>query len=112
MERRIEKYKSGSFVHGVQPDTVIVVDDGIATGKTAAAALLSARASYPSAKLIFAAPVGAPDSVAELRAYTDEIVCLKTPPDFGAVGEWYEYFPQISDAEVIECLEKTSKSKD
>ena len=111
MERRIKKYKSGTYVHSLIPDTVIVCDDGIATGKTAMAALASSRAAYPHAKLIFAAPVGAPDSIELLRRYADEVVCLETPPSFGAVGEWYEDFPQVEDKEVVRLLETAKRTK-
>ena len=106
MRRRMEAYKSGAYSEGAKPETVILVDDGIATGRTARAALAAVRKKYSSAKIIFAAPVGAPDSVAELRKYADEVICLETPSDFDAVGEWYEHFDQTTDNEVIDCLEK------
>ena len=109
MKRRMEKYKSGSYSEGAKPDVVIIVDDGVATGQTARAGLLSARASYPSAKLIFAAPVGSPDSISELWKYADNVVCLEMPPNFSAVGEWYEHFDQTTDDEVIEYLEKAAR---
>ena len=109
MERRIEKYKSGSYAGAIKPDVAIVVDDGVATGKTAEAALRSARASYPNAKIVFAAPVGASDSIRKLQPECDEIVVLEAPLDFGAVGEWYASFPQVSDEEVIGYLEKARR---
>ena len=85
---------------------IIVVDDGVATGRTACAALISLRAAYPKAKLVFAAPVGSSDSVSRIHKHADEVICLSVPSDFSAVGEWYGYFPQLTDAEVIEYLEK------
>ena len=109
MRRRIEKYKSGSYSESLKPAVIIVVDDGIATGKTARVALMAARKKYPDSKLVFAAPVGAPDSVAQLREYADDVVCLETPSDFGAVGEWYEQFDQTTDKEVIELLERQAR---
>ena len=109
MQRRMEKYKSGFYSKGVAPSVVIVVDDGIATGRTARAALMSARASYPNVTLVFAAPVGASDSVAGLQGYADEVVCLEVPPDFSAVGEWYVHFDQTTDEEVVKCLENTAR---
>ena len=109
MQRRVEKYKSGSYSRGVEPQTVIVVDDGIATGKTARAALTAARASYREAKLVFAAPVGAPDAIDELRNYTDEVFCLYAPPEFSAVGEWYKHFDQTTDEEVTGLLERAAR---
>lgn len=110
MERRIEKYKSGSYVRGVEPEIVIIVDDGVATGKTALAAVRSARIMYPEAKVVFAAPVGAPDSLKALEREADEVVVLEVPEEFDAVGKWYKHFPQIEDEEVIRFLELSARS--
>jgi predicted phosphoribosyltransferase len=82
---------------------VIVVDDGLATGATMIAALHAARAKRP-ARLVCAVPVGAPDSVRRIAAHADEVVCLETPPDFYAVGQFYHSFPQVDDAEVTAIL--------
>lgn len=109
MERRQRKYKSGFYVGDLLPDAIIVVDDGVATGKTACAALASAAAAYPGAIRIFAAPVAAPDSLEEIKRYADEVVVLEAPPEFMAVGEWYAFFPQLTDEEVIEYLEKARR---
>jgi putative phosphoribosyl transferase len=109
MKRRMEKYKSGSYAAGIQPEVVILVDDGIATGKSAVAALRSARAAYSEAKLVFAAPVGAPDALMRLQSEADEIVCLEAPPEFMAVGEWYISFPQLADEEVVRYLKKAAQ---
>ncbi|OGG76677.1 hypothetical protein A3B35_00340 [Candidatus Kaiserbacteria bacterium RIFCSPLOWO2_01_FULL_54_24] len=106
MGRRMKKYRSGSYARGVRPEVVILVDDGVATGKTASAALAYARAAYPKAKLVFAAPVGAQDSLARIKREADEVVLLEIPPEFMAVGEWYVSFPQLRDEEVVEYLEK------
>ena len=108
MERRMEKYKSGSYAGNVKPETIIIVDDGVATGKTALAAIRSALAANPKAKVIFAAPVGAPDAVARITQEADKVICLETPEEFMAVGEWYGSFPQLSDEAVIWYLEKAS----
>jgi len=108
MERRMEKYKSGSYAGNVKPETIIIVDDGVATGKTALAAIRSALAANPKAKVIFAAPVGAPDAVARITQEADKVICLETPEEFMAVGEWYGSFPQLSDEAVIWYLEKVS----
>lgn len=104
MRRRMKSYKSGSYVRGVEPETVILVDDGVATGKTARAALRSVRSLYKKAALIFAVPVGAPEAIADIRREA-VVVSLEEPEDFIAVGQWYEHFPQLSDAEVKEFLE-------
>ena len=79
------------------------MDDGIATGATAVAALRWARAQGP-ARVVFAAPVG-PRSAPRLLAHEcDDAVVLETPPSFRAVGEWYERFDQVSDREVLDVL--------
>ncbi len=80
-----------------------MVDDGLATGSTARAALRFARARRP-ARLVMAAPVGAPDAVDLLRPEADEDVCLEQPPAFHAVGSWYADFAQLTDAEVLRVL--------
>jgi len=81
----------------------IVVDDGLATGATMIAALHAVRAKQP-AWLICAVPVAAPDSLANVRPYCDELVCLEAPPEFFAVGQFYSEFRQVEDDEVIELL--------
>ncbi len=81
----------------------IVVDDGIATGASMIAALHAVRARNPAA-LICAVPVAPPASVEQVRPYADQVVCLETPRDFLAVGQFYRHFPQAEDAEVVELL--------
>jgi putative phosphoribosyl transferase len=83
--------------------TVIVVDDGLATGATMAAALRAVRARNP-ARLICAVPVGARDSVAAMASLADEVVCLLTPRDFHSVGQYYANFSEVDDEDVIELL--------
>jgi len=82
---------------------VIVVDDGLATGATMIAALHALRDQGPS-RLICAVPVAAPDSLARVRPLADDVVCLSAPPDFHAVGQYYDSFGQIEDEEVIATL--------
>jgi len=89
--------------------TVIVVDDGLATGATMIAALHAVRAKRP-ARLVCAVPVGAPDSVRKVAPYADEVVCLATPPDFYAVGQFYGSFPQVDDDEVRAILARAAPS--
>jgi putative phosphoribosyl transferase len=86
--------------------TVIVVDDGLATGATAEAAIESVRRRNPG-RIIFAAPVCAPASDQSLRGRVDVVICLEVPPDFRSVGEWYEDFSPTSDAEVMRCLPRS-----
>jgi predicted phosphoribosyltransferase len=82
---------------------VIVVDDGLATGSTMIAALHALRARQPQ-KLVCAVPVAPPDTLAKVQPYADEVVCLHAPTIFYAVGQFYQSFPQVSDAEVIASL--------
>jgi predicted phosphoribosyltransferase/alpha-beta hydrolase superfamily lysophospholipase len=89
----------------VKGRTVIVVDDGIATGATAAAACEVVRA-MGAARVVLAVPVAPPDAVAGLRGAADEVVCLSTPRAFSAVGEWYRDFSQTPDEEVVALLER------
>lgn len=89
--------------------TVILVDDGIATGASMRSAVAAVRSLAP-ARVVVAAPVAAPESVARLRGEADEVVCLLTPFDFMAVGRWYVEFPQTGDAEVRELLRAAAES--
>ncbi|MBC7250665.1 MAG: phosphoribosyltransferase [Anaerolineae bacterium] len=85
--------------------TVVLIDDGVATGATTLAALRALRASAP-AELILAIPVGPPDTVERLSAEADRVVCLHTPAWFWAVGAFYEDFSQTPDEEVIRLLQE------
>lgn len=101
--RRRALYLQGRPPLAVEGRTVIVVDDGLATGSTARAAVRALRARKP-ARLVLAVPVAPPEAVAELQAEVDELVCLSTPEFFGAVGVHYADFRQVGDAEVIAAL--------
>lgn len=83
--------------------TVIVVDDGLATGATMIAALHAVRQQGP-ARLVCAVPVASPEAVRLVTEHADEVVCLDTPRRFRAVGQFYASFPQLEDAEVIALL--------
>ncbi|WP_344700380.1 phosphoribosyltransferase [Sphingomonas limnosediminicola] len=105
IERRREEYLGGRKPTPVTGRTVIVVDDGIATGNTVRAALRAIRQKTP-AKLILAVPVAAPDTILSLQDECDEVICLVTPDPFYAVGVHYEDFDQTSDEEVRQLLER------
>lgn len=103
-ERR-RRYSAGRAPLDPAGRTVVVVDDGLATGATMHAALKAVRAGKPD-RLICALPVAAPDSLRrEVSGFADEIVCLATPEDFYAVGQFYRYFPPVSDEEVAAMLD-------
>ncbi|RME70382.1 MAG: phosphoribosyltransferase [Planctomycetota bacterium] len=90
--------------------TAILVDDGIATGATARAAILGLRRRHP-ARVVLAVPVAPPDSCAALAPLVDDLVCLYQPEPFYAVGAWYVDFRQVSDEEVIELLERAHRER-
>jgi predicted phosphoribosyltransferase len=87
---------------------VIVVDDGLATGSTMLAALHALRSRTPQ-KLICAVPVAPPDTVEKVREHADDVVCLYTPENFQAVGQFYADFGQVEDEEVIALLSERKK---
>jgi len=105
IERRRKLYLGSRPHPELTGQTVIIVDDGIATGATIRVALRAIRMRKPR-KLILAVPVAPTQSLDELRTEADEIVCLEDYDDFGAIGLYYSDFRQISDAEVIKLLEQ------
>ncbi len=105
IERRLRFYRGEHPVAEISGKTVIVVDDGIATGYTFRAALESLRQRHPD-RLVAGAPVAAFDSAEMLKAFADEVVCLHTPVSFFAVGAWYQDFDQVSDEEAARILHR------
>ena len=102
--RRVALYRHGRELPHLTGQTVILVDDGLATGVTAEAALRSLRRHDPQ-RLVLAVPVCAADTRDRLGAVADEVVCVAAPPDFIAVGRWYQDFDQTTDQEVSHLLE-------
>ena len=103
IERRERLFREGRppvDLHGV---TVLLVDDGLATGATMRAAVSAIR-QRGAASAVVAVPVGPKDTCDLLRKQADEVICLSMPEPFEAVGEWYDKFPQVSDDEVRQLL--------
>jgi putative phosphoribosyl transferase len=107
LERRRRLYRDGRPAPAVEGRTIIVVDDGIATGGSAKA-VLRALCARGAGKLVLAVPVAPADTLEALASEADEIVCLAAPEPFFAVGEHYEDFAQTTDAEVVRLLERAS----
>jgi len=105
--RRERLYRDDRPLPNVGGRTVILVDDGLATGATMRAGVAALRAQQP-ARIVVAVPVGAADTCATLRREADDVVCARTPEPFQAVGLWYHYFPQTSDEEVRELLRRAA----
>ncbi|MEU0971310.1 phosphoribosyltransferase family protein [Streptomyces sp. NPDC005917] len=103
VRRRERRYRQGRPAPELRGRTVIVVDDGLATGCTARAALRHVRGRGP-ARTVLAVPVGAPDSLDALAAEADLVVCPYRPALFSAVGQWYDDFGQLTDADVLDAL--------
>jgi predicted phosphoribosyltransferase len=106
LERREQAYRRGPPPN-LRGRTVILVDDGLATGASMRAAARAAREQQP-AQIIAAAPVAARETLEQLRREVDAAVCVHAPEDFSAVGEWYDDFKQTTDEEVRELLEKAA----
>jgi putative phosphoribosyl transferase len=104
LDRRVRRYRGDRPMVEVAGRDVVLVDDGLATGVTAEAALRALRGRGPRS-LVLAVPVGAPDTVRRLATVADEVVCVHAPAQFSAVGLWYDVFDQTSDEEVVALLE-------
>ena len=106
LERREREYRSGRPLVDLTGRTVILADDGLATGSTMKAAVQAVRAKDP-ARIVVAVPVGASDTCRALATDADEVVCARMPEPFAAVGLWYRDFAQTTDEEVRELLEQS-----
>jgi putative phosphoribosyl transferase len=104
LEDRYKQYVGNRQPVELQDKTVIIVDDGIATGNTMQATINLIKESKPK-QIIVAVPVAPPEVLARLTPEVDEMICLEAPDYFAAVSQFYEYFPQVSDEEVISMLQ-------
>lgn len=110
LERRERLYRGNRPPPAILGRTVILIDDGLATGSTMRAAAAALRHMQPE-KIIVAVPVAAAETCEALRGEVDQVVCVETPEPFLAVGAWYSNFSQTSDEEVRELLQKPGDSK-
>ena len=111
LARRERLYRDGRPPPDVRGKTVILVDDGLATGATMHAAIRALRQQHP-ARIIVAVPVAAPETCEALRAEVDEVICALTPEPFLAVGFWYEDFSQTTDEEVRDLLARQQQPQE
>lgn len=109
VSRRVERYRDGRPLPDLRGKTVVVVDDGLATGVTARAALRAVR-NQQAARVVLAVPVCSPAGQGDLAREADEVVCVMAPARFMAVGEWYRDFGQTSDDEVLEVLARSDQT--
>ena len=105
LERRQVAYRGDTQSPDLRGRTVLLIDDGLATGSTMKAAVRAVRAHKPS-RIVVAVPVAAPETCRELAAIADDVVCARTPEPFSAVGQWYIDFSQTTDAEVRQLLQE------
>jgi putative phosphoribosyl transferase len=108
LERRERLYRGDRPAPDVRGRTVILIDDGLATGSTMRAAIAALRRQGP-ARIVVAVPVGAPETCAEFQDEADEAICAVTPEPFYAVGMWYEDFTQTTDEDVHDLLERAAE---
>ncbi len=109
MERRIIHYRSGSFMPPDSvADTIIIVDDGLATGLTALAAIEAMFLQQRPHRLVYAAPICSREAIRVIEEWV-EVVCVRAVDDLGAISRWYKSFPAAEDDEVIDLLERAAK---
>lgn len=110
IRRRIELLRDGKALPALKGRTVIVVDDGIATGATLFATLECCKKLKPS-KLIIAAPIGAPETILQLEEVASKVIVLEAPQDFYAVSQGYEFFRNLSDEEALDFIKLHKKER-
>lgn len=106
MDRRMVRYKSGEYAKNIQANTIIIIDDGLATGVTARAAIESVKITWKPQRIIFAAPICSRETAEFLRDLVDEVVCVAEVDNLAAIGFWYQEFSQTTDEEVLNYLER------
>jgi predicted phosphoribosyltransferase len=111
LARRERAYRDGRAPPDVKGKTIILVDDGVATGATMRAAVRGLKQQGPK-RIVVAVPTASPDTSAGLKAEADDVVCVITPAPFIAVGYWYDDFSQTTDAEVRDLLAQQHKRED
>jgi putative phosphoribosyl transferase len=107
IERRVELYRSGKGIVPLEGRTIILVDDGVATGATLKAAIATLRKAKIE-RLVVAVPVAPPETAGEIKRMADEFICLETPSNFMAVGAHYSDFVQVTDEEVVKLLKQSA----
>lgn len=108
VDRRVRTFRGGRPLPDLRGRTVLLVDDGIATGGTVRAALASIRKQHPQA-VVLAVPVAQASGIREFASEVDEVVVLMAPAEIHAIGLWYDDFEQVSDAAVISCLARARR---
>jgi predicted phosphoribosyltransferase len=108
LQRREREYRDGRAPVDIRDRTVILVDDGLATGSSMRVAAIALKQKGP-AEIIAAVPVGAPETCAQFESEVDKVVCAAAPEPFRAVGEWYRDFSQTSDEEVRDLLSEAAR---
>jgi len=108
-ERRLALFRKGKPSQDFTGFTILLVDDGIATGSTMRASIAYLK-KMKAKHIVVAVPVGPPDTLAELKETVDEVICPYTPSSFYAVGQFYQNFPQTQDSEVIQLLTRDINS--
>ena len=103
-QAKVDRYRKGRQEPEIAGKKVLIVDDGVATGATTTACIRQVK-NAGADRVILGIPVGPPDSIERLGSEVDEVVCVETPPHFGAVGQFYETFTQVTDEEAIDYLE-------
>lgn len=104
-QAKVDRYRADRSMPDVRGKTVVIVDDGVATGATIRACIRQIR-NAGADRIVLGVPVGPPDAIDNLRAEVDEVVSVETPRHFRAVGQFFEDFPQVTDAEAVEYLDR------